>query len=202
MPRRPSIDWLDFALRALAEEGPAALVPEALAARAGLTRGAFYHRFAGVDAFHAELLECWRQRNTQAVIELAAAVPRRDARQRALAQSAASIDHALDRAVRAWALHDARAQDAVAAVDAARIDFIRDCLPPRTRQRARLAEALYLLFVGAQQVRSELDGAALQRLLDPLDAALLRGLAGSGVSRAVLPSPAAGPRAARAAGRR
>jgi AcrR family transcriptional regulator len=187
MPRRPSIDWLDFGLRTLAAEGPAALVPEALAARAGLTRGAFYHRFASVDAFHAELLECWRQRNTQTVIELAAAVPRRDARQRALAQAAASIDHALDRAVRAWALHDARARDAVAAVDATRIGFIRGCLPSRTRQRARLAEALYLMFIGAQQVRTDLDGAALQRLLDPLDAALLRGVAGAELSRRAAP---------------
>ncbi|HYE85390.1 MAG TPA: TetR family transcriptional regulator [Vicinamibacterales bacterium] len=177
MARRPRIDWIDFALAALATDGPAALVPDALAARAGLTRGAFYHRFASVDAFQAELLECWRQRNTQTVIDLAAAADGLNARQRALAAASASIDHALDRAVRAWALHDARARAAVAAVDATRIGFIRDCLPPRTSQRARLAEALYLLFVGAQQVRPDLNGAALKRLLDPLDAALMQGFA-------------------------
>jgi AcrR family transcriptional regulator len=178
MARRPSIDWLDFALDALAADGPAALVPEALAARAGLTRGAFYHRFPSVDAFKVEVLERWRERNTQAVIDLAASVTGEAARQRALASAAAGIDHALDRAVRAWALHDARARAAVDAVTATRIRFIRDCLPKSARQRARLAEGLYMLFVGAQQVRQQLDGAALQRFLAPLDDALLRGMTG------------------------
>lgn len=176
MARRPSVEWLDLALRALAEAGPAALVPDALARRAGLTRGAFYHRFASVEAFHVELLDCWRRRNTDAVISAADSAVAGPERRQALSKTAAAIDHALDRAVRAWSQHDARARAAVAAVDAARIAYIRDCLEPSQARNDRLARALYLVFIGAQHVHPELDGAQLQSLTDAIDDGLVRGL--------------------------
>lgn len=177
MPRHASIDWLEFGLGVLGREGQAALVPEKLAGRAGLTRGSFYHRFPTVADFHAALLERWRERNTEAVIALSAAAAPGAARQAVLLAATASIDHGLDRAVRAWALYDAQARVAVAAVDRARIAYVAKNLEGPRAGRQALARALYVAYVGAQQVYPDLSGPALRKLIDPIDGWLILGAA-------------------------
>ena len=53
-------DWLDQGLRTLAENGFTALKAEPLAKAMGGSRGSFYWHFADVGAFHAAVLDHWR----------------------------------------------------------------------------------------------------------------------------------------------
>ncbi len=61
-------DWVDFALATLAQEGFHALKADILARRLAVSRGSFYWHFADLDAFHARVIEHWRQTATEAVI--------------------------------------------------------------------------------------------------------------------------------------
>ena len=49
-------EWINHGLSALDASGPDALSLAALAARAGVTKGSFYHHFEDHDAFVAGLM--------------------------------------------------------------------------------------------------------------------------------------------------
>ena len=49
--------WLDSGLEALAAEGPGGLKIDRLVRRVGLTKGSFFHHFAGAAAYQTALLE-------------------------------------------------------------------------------------------------------------------------------------------------
>src|SRR5206468_10012737 len=61
-------DWLDQGLRTLAESGFTALKAEPLAKAMGVSRGSFYWHFADIGAFHAALLQHWRQIAAEQII--------------------------------------------------------------------------------------------------------------------------------------
>jgi AcrR family transcriptional regulator len=61
-------DWLAAALQALAEGGLAAIAVEPLARRLAVTKGSFYHYFAGSDELVAALLAHWEAVATTRVI--------------------------------------------------------------------------------------------------------------------------------------
>src|SRR3954451_11401980 len=54
-------DWLYQALKTLPERGFTALKAEPLAKAMGVSRGSFYWRFADIGAFHAAILDDWRE---------------------------------------------------------------------------------------------------------------------------------------------
>ncbi|MDP9365298.1 MAG: TetR/AcrR family transcriptional regulator [Chloroflexota bacterium] len=72
-------DWVDAALRALAEGGVAAVAVEPIAQRLGVTKGSFYWHFANREALLRAALERWEEGATEAVI--AALAPLRDPRE-------------------------------------------------------------------------------------------------------------------------
>lgn len=49
-------DWFDAAFAVLAEHGPGGLTVPALCERRWVTKGSFYHHFAGLPAFTAALV--------------------------------------------------------------------------------------------------------------------------------------------------
>src|SRR3954447_15938205 len=61
-------DWLDQELRTLAESGFTALKAEPLAKAMGVSRGSFYWHFADIGAYHAAILERWREVATEQII--------------------------------------------------------------------------------------------------------------------------------------
>src|SRR5438552_12079989 len=61
-------DWIDFGLKALAKSGFTALQAEPLAKAMGVSRGSFYWHFADIGAFHAAILERWREVATEQII--------------------------------------------------------------------------------------------------------------------------------------
>ncbi len=144
-------DWLDAGLAALTCEGPAGVRADRLAKALGVSRGSFYWHFADLAAFHAALLDRWRDQMLTAVI---AQVEQRagSAADRLgwLVAQAFAADPGRERAVRGWAMADDGAGRAAAAVDAARIAYIEGMLveaglaPAMAGVRARLVYQAWL----------------------------------------------------------
>ncbi|MFV0475883.1 MAG: helix-turn-helix domain-containing protein [Pikeienuella sp.] len=61
MARMTKEAWLALGREALTEAGPDELTIDALTARAGKTRGSFYHHFRGHDDFLRALAAAWRR---------------------------------------------------------------------------------------------------------------------------------------------
>jgi AcrR family transcriptional regulator len=179
-PRTTPAAWCAAGLALLRDEGIEAVTVDRLCAALGKTKGSFYHHFADLDAYLGALLARWEEELTEATIRAADAEA--DLRRRAarLDEVVSRLDHGLDRAVRAWALRDARARDAMARVDERRIAYLAALHAAAGHRRAReLAELEYLAFVGAQQ----LDLAGRSRRGARLAALLQTALAGVGRGR-------------------
>jgi AcrR family transcriptional regulator len=144
--------WVDFGLDALRAQGFRALKADSLARALKVSRGSFYWHFADIDAFHRAVVEAWRRRSTERVIERLDAMPETAARLPELLSSAFSTGDSLEKAMRAWALSlNPIAVSAVAEVDAIRVRYIERLLVnanlPAEEVRAR-ALVLYWAYVG------------------------------------------------------
>jgi len=187
---RPS-EWVNAGLKALAKSGFSALKADTLANRLGISRGSFYWHFADVPAFHAAILQRWREIALENIIdEIERAA---DNRVEALVSRAFARNSGIERAVRAWATADGRALAAVEAVDAERIRYLRKLLidagiPPNVAgTRARMMNWCYLGFALSS---NELDRDTLKQIASDLSQ-LARANPGE------LPEDARAPRAAK-----
>src|SRR5215472_468598 len=61
-------DWINFALTVLVRDGYDALKADVLARKLRVSRGSFYWHFADLGAFHAAVIERWKQVATEAII--------------------------------------------------------------------------------------------------------------------------------------
>ncbi|MGE5157512.1 MAG: TetR/AcrR family transcriptional regulator [Gemmatimonas sp.] len=144
-------DWLDAGLRALATSGFTALKAEPLARALGVSRGSFYWHFNDLDAYHAAVLDHWREVAAERIIAGLEAVPEGDDPLPALLRRSFSGRLALEKAVRGWATFDPRARAAVQAIDRRRVDYVATLLrgtglPPALAELR--AQILYWCFVG------------------------------------------------------
>ena len=179
-------DWLDLGLAALSEHGPRGLTLETLCARAGRTRGSFYHHFADMEAFKAAVLDRWVERDArQIVAEVERSGPDVAARRARLDTLAMSVDHHLEVAVRRWAGSDAPAAAAVRRIDRERIAYLGDLYAQEGAGDAHdRATIEYAAFIGLQHldvIAAEPDRA--HRLAGLAYAALRTGPVRSRVSR-------------------
>lgn len=144
-------DWLDQGLKTLARSGFTALKAEPLAKAMGVSRGSFYWHFADIGAYHAAILDHWREVTAERVIAELETVPKGEDALALLLRRAFSARLALERAVRSWAIVDAAARAAVHAVDQRRIGYIETMLRqagfPEDVVRGR-AQVFYWAFVG------------------------------------------------------
>jgi AcrR family transcriptional regulator len=148
-------DWCEAGLGLLRDEGHGALVVDRVATAVGKSKGSFYHHFEDLSAFHAALLATWEAELTEAPIAQAEARPSARVAQKAarLEQVVIGLDHALDRAVRAWGNADARAKAAVMRVDERRIAYLAELHRAAGHRDARtLAELEYAAFVGFEHL--------------------------------------------------
>lgn len=67
MSRITRQDWLDGAVKALADGGFAALAVEPLARQLKISKGSFYHHFDSLDDLVQQLLVYWEAEATEAV---------------------------------------------------------------------------------------------------------------------------------------
>ena len=143
-------EWVRAGLRALAKSGASALKADTLANGLGVSRGSFYWHFADVSAFHAAVLQRWREVMLENIIEEL----ERSAEDRleTLMYRAFAGGSEIERAVRAWATADGQARAAVDAVDVERIRYLRKLLieagipPSAAEARARIMNWCYLGF--------------------------------------------------------
>jgi AcrR family transcriptional regulator len=144
-------DWLDQGLKTLATQGFAALKAEPLAKAMGVSRGSFYWHFADIGAFHAAILEYWREVAAEAIIAHVEAASSGADPLIVLLQRVYSEKLALERAVRSWATFDAAAKAAVQAIDRRRLDYIESLIRARsvaTDVAQARAQILYWAFLG------------------------------------------------------
>jgi AcrR family transcriptional regulator len=164
-------DWIDFALKTLAHDGFDALKADVLARRLGVSRGSFYWHFADLPAFHARVIERWKQAATEAIIADIERFEAREERLAALLRHAFGDGAALEMRMRAWADSNAEAAHALGDIERRRRDYIEGLLielgvaQPLAATRAQL---LYWAYLGAALSRGKLVGARLDRMVAEL----------------------------------
>jgi len=126
-------EWIRVGLRVLAETGIEAVRVEPLAKRLGVTKGSFYWHFRDREELLVALLDAWRQKATQAVIDLVDSLsdePEQRIRELLglVARTPDDRDMWVEIGFRDWARRDRRAQLAVASVDRERIGYFRRLL--------------------------------------------------------------------------
>ena len=164
-------DWLDQGLKTLAERGFTALKAEPLAKAMGVSRGSFYWHFADIGAFHAAILDHWREVAAEQIIANLEAASDHDNPLPLLLRQAFGARLALENAVRTWATLDPLARTAVQAIDRRRLDYVENLLrasglsPNVARARAQI---LYWAFLGYALSDKPLPRARQQAVLDEL----------------------------------
>lgn len=151
--RRTESDWLEFGLELLRTRGPQSLTIEELCKAAGLTKGAFYHRFKGTDGYRDALLAHWHALTTDRVIASLGSPdqePDPQARRAALNQLVMNIDMALERSIRSWGVYDATVQGVINETDRKRIAAVAALAAPRATPTETLAGAAaeYATYLG------------------------------------------------------
>jgi AcrR family transcriptional regulator len=165
-------DWLNQGLKTLAERGFTALKAEPLAKAMGVSRGSFYWHFADIGAFHAAILDHWREVAAEQIIANLEAASDHDKNPLPLLlRQAFGARLALENAVRTWATLDPLARTAVQAIDRRRLDYVENLLrasglsPNVARARAQI---LYWAFLGYALSDKPLPRARQQAVLDEL----------------------------------
>ncbi len=150
MARLSAADWVALGLMALAEDGEAGLTIESLTARAGKTRGSFYHHFATHDGFLDAIAARWVDDNRAALIAAAQTFTMNDRTARIRSTIA---DPRLEQAARSIAATRPSFARAVAQVDAARIAYLRSLqADPASGMAADYAMIEYAVFIGLQAI--------------------------------------------------
>jgi AcrR family transcriptional regulator len=174
-------DWIDFGLATLARAGFAALKADVLARKLGVSRGSFYWHFADLGAFHARVIERWKQVATEAIIADLERYDSREERFDALLRRALSGGAALEIRMRAWAESNAAAARALRHIDRRRCGYIERLLVEAGVAPAAAAtrtQVLYWAYLGAALGRGRLAGADLDRIVAELKAIGLGGRTG------------------------
>jgi len=145
------IDWLEQGLKTLGQDGAAGLKADLLARALGVSRGSFYWHFKDVEMYRLAVLDHWRLRMTQNVIDFIDDRGRDTSRLSVLLARALRSDMRLERAVRAWATSHPQVAGAVDTVDKQRIAYVVELLraegvsPEHAAKRGRF---LYWAFLG------------------------------------------------------
>ncbi len=167
--RLTSLDWVNAGLKALAKSGFTALKADTLSKALGVSRGSFYWHFADVGAFHAAVLQRWREIAYENVVREIKGAP--DNRLAALLDRAFRADVRLEMAVRSWATAEVRAKTMVEAVDVRRLKYIRQLLAEAgltSSQASARARILYWAYLGQGLSTHKPDPAEWRRIRDEL----------------------------------
>lgn len=164
-------DWIEFGLKTLARDGIDALKADVLARKLGVSRGSFYWHFSDLSAFHARVIEQWKQAATEAIIVALASYQSPEERLEVLLLRAFSHHRVLEIRLRAWADQYAEAARAIRDVDRRRRGYLENLLaeagiaPAAAATRAQL---LYWAYLGAALSRNKLVGESLTHMVGEL----------------------------------
>jgi AcrR family transcriptional regulator len=170
-------DWLDLGLKTLAKSGFTALKAEPLAKAMGVSRGSFYWHFKDIGAYHAAILQHWREVAAEQIIADLEASSKHDNPLLALLRRTFSSKLALENAVRSWATLDPMARAAVQATDRRRLSYVETLFersgvsPGVARSRAQI---FYWAFLGFALSDKPLPKARQDAVLEELTRMALR----------------------------
>jgi AcrR family transcriptional regulator len=169
--RLTKADWIRHGLRTLANEGPNALKVGPMSTGLKVSRGSFYWHFRDIADFRSELLQSWRERTTDQVIQDLDAREGDPDRLKRLMRRALSGRRKLDRAIRSWAAEDEEVAVVVASVDARRVAGIAKLLVEAGVESERASDRaafIYWAYLGQAVVmdprHSSLSAAALDEI--------------------------------------
>jgi len=150
-PRWTRRDWIEHGIHQLKSEGPGAVTLERMCETANRTRGSFYHHFATMGDFIAEVTSRWRRTDTDDIRALVLGEPSPREGLRLLSRLSDRIDHRVELGVRALALTVPAVRAIVDRTDGDREAFLTDLLrraygldARRAGDAARLFHALHL----------------------------------------------------------
>lgn len=148
-PRLSRERWIEAGFEALMDTGPNALKAEPLARRLNTTKGSFYWHFKDVPEFHAALLQHWQTTADVAVSDGNSVV-----QLRAMVSGLAHSDTA-EPALRAWAKSSSMAAQAMASVDAKRLQRIDALLSEIGIANPEMSRILYAAALGIREVSQD-----------------------------------------------
>lgn len=160
-------DWLEAGLFILAEQGVLALTIESLTGRLKVTKGSFYHHFAGWAEYKSALLLFFETEHTVRVIQTLEQYPTPAEKLRALFSLIVAHPSDLETAVRAWSFQDEQAREMQTRVDAQRLAYLEQlCQALHPGRAAVMARLAYVILVGSTQVHPAFSQATLRQLFD------------------------------------
>jgi AcrR family transcriptional regulator len=152
-------DWFGPAFEILAAQGPDGLTIAALCGRLRVTKGSFYHHFAGMPQFVEALLRDWEDRFAE-ILDEVAGVSDPVHRFEVTGDQIFAMQHDAEAALRAWSYRDPAVAAAVARMDRARAQNYANTLalliddPERCRALASMAIAV---LIGLQMCERPVD---------------------------------------------
>lgn len=170
-PRLRVEDWLMAGLRALARSGPSALRAEALARELATTKGSFYWHFKDLPEYLNRLIRFWEDHAFEGVI--ASLDPEASPRDRLDQLCLLAADfrdpayggQALEPALRAWAISDPGVAEAVARMDARRIEYLEKLCREANITAPEAPVLLYALAVGLENLRHDEAKTTMREML-------------------------------------
>ena len=137
----------------------------------GVSRGSFYWHFRDIADFRAQILEAWRERNTEWVIRDLETASQSDGGLARLLRRTFGVRRRLDQAVRTWGMSDETVAYLVATVDARRVSYLTAMMvkagvcPELATGRATF---LYWSFIGRSSSWTDIEPASLHELLSDI----------------------------------
>ena len=144
-------DWIEHGLRTLANEGANALKVGPMATTLKVSRGSFYWHFRDIADFRSQVLQSWRERTTDQVIQELEAAKAEPDRLKHLMRRAFVPKRGLDRSIRSWAAEDEDVARIVASADASRVAYIAKLLVAagvQSRRALPRAAFMYWAYLG------------------------------------------------------
>jgi AcrR family transcriptional regulator len=166
-----SEDWVSHGVAVLAKQGFGALKADTLAKSLNVTRGSFYWHFKDVAAYHKAVIELWRQRTTDDIIAQINTVTDSAKRLPSLLRTALGGNRGLDKAMRAWALSEPVAKQALAEIEAIRVQYLEQLLrsanvPAKSiKTRAQILHWTYVGYANSYGELPEEPTAILQEVI-------------------------------------
>lgn len=163
-------DWLMVAMQSLLEHGLDSITIAGLTERLQVTKGSFYHHFSDMADFKAQMLALCIEESLSSIEQQTRVGATPYDRLRLLESMAAATD-AMEVALRAWALRDDQARQALIELDAKRLAYIDAVFRENAVQADAAAEAsrlFYALFIGGQHILPPLNSDQMQAGFDLL----------------------------------
>ncbi|WP_420632144.1 TetR/AcrR family transcriptional regulator [Candidatus Leptofilum sp.] len=173
MARKTKRDWFVTAVQILRQAGPQGLTIEALCQSLQMTKGSFYHHFGSYEGFKTQFLAFYEQEGTLDIISQLADLPTPKEKLQQLLKIVVEFSTKLpdnpDVAMRIWALQDTAVAQTQSRVDGRRRQYVQSLCEEITgdsTQAATIANLIYAVLVGSEQMQPPIVGAALQHLFD------------------------------------